>query len=250
MQEVMSMAQVFAESGMFTDTKQAAQAFVKIQAGQEMGIAPFQAMSGIHIIKGKPTVGAGLMAAMVKGSGKYDYRVLQQTNTVCEIEFFQKFPGKNESLGKSKFTIEQAKKAGTQNLDRFPENMLFARAMSNGVKWYTPDVFNGPIYTPEELGGDYQEPTRDADFEVMESEPTKLQVVPPVEATAKEEVKEVTAAEALAQLQEYSDYTEARAFCYSDPNKHLMTNADFVAGAKALLEGLKPAAKEKEAANG
>jgi hypothetical protein len=29
--------------------------------------------------------------------------------------------------------------------------MLFARAISNGVKWYTPDVFSGPVYTPEEF---------------------------------------------------------------------------------------------------
>jgi hypothetical protein len=29
--------------------------------------------------------------------------------------------------------------------------MLFARAMSNGCKWYTPDVFNGPVYVPEEM---------------------------------------------------------------------------------------------------
>lgn len=29
--------------------------------------------------------------------------------------------------------------------------MLFARAMSNGVKWFTPDVFRGPVYVPEEM---------------------------------------------------------------------------------------------------
>jgi hypothetical protein len=29
--------------------------------------------------------------------------------------------------------------------------MLFARAISNGVKWFTPDVFSGPVYVPEEM---------------------------------------------------------------------------------------------------
>jgi len=24
--------------------------------------------------------------------------------------------------------------------------------MSNGARWYTPDIFGGPVYTPEELG--------------------------------------------------------------------------------------------------
>lgn len=153
--EIMSIGKAFAESGMFPDIKTAAQAVVKIQAGAEMGIPPFAAMSGIHIIQGKPTVGAGLMAANVKGSGKYDYRVLESTEKVCTVEFFQRTikDGKphSESLGKSSFTIEDAKKAGTKNIDKFPKNMLFARAISNGVKWFTPDVFAGPVYVPEEM---------------------------------------------------------------------------------------------------
>jgi hypothetical protein len=36
--------------------------------------------------------------------------------------------------------------------------MLFARAMSNGVRWYCPDVTNGnAVYTPEELGAEVDE---------------------------------------------------------------------------------------------
>lgn len=145
--EIMSIGKAFYESGMFSDIKSAAQAVVKITAGSEMGIPPFAAMSGIHIIQGKPTVGAGLMAANVKGSGKYDYRVTESTEKVCSIDFYQ---GK-EKIGNSTFTIEDAKKAGTKNIDKFPKNMLFARAISNGVKWFTPDVFSGPVYVPEEM---------------------------------------------------------------------------------------------------
>jgi hypothetical protein len=145
--EIMSIGKAFAESGMFPDIKSAAQAIVKIQAGAELGIAPFAAMSGIHIISGKPTIGAGVMAAMVKASGKYNYRVTEQTDKVCSIIFYEGA----EIIGTSTFTIEDAKKAGTKNTDKFPRNMLFARAMSNGVKWYTPDVFAGPVYVPEEM---------------------------------------------------------------------------------------------------
>ena len=145
--EIMSIGKAFAESGMFPDIKSAAQAIVKIQAGAELGIAPFAAMSGIHIISGKPTIGAGVMAAMVKASGKYNYKVTQQTDKVCSIDYYEGA----EMIGTSTFTIEDAKKAGTKNTDKFPRNMLFARAMSNGVKWYTPDVFAGPVYVPEEM---------------------------------------------------------------------------------------------------
>lgn len=163
--ELMNMAKMFAESGMFPDIKSAAQAVVKMQAGQEFGIAPFQSMNGIHIIQGKATVGAGLMAARVKGSGKYDYKVVQQDDKACIIDFYQ---GK-EKIGTSTFTIDDAKKAGTKNIDKFPRNMLFARAVSNGVKWFTPDVFNGPVYVPEEM----EQVTEDVPHEEVPPPPAK-----------------------------------------------------------------------------
>lgn len=146
--EIMSIGKAFAESGLFPDIKQAAQAIVKIQAGQEMGIAPFAAMTGIHLIQGKPTVGAGIIASRIKASGKYDYKVKELTEKNCSIDFYQ---GK-ELIGNSSFSIQDAVKAQTKNIDKFPKNMLFARAISNGVKWYCPDVFSGPVYTPEEMG--------------------------------------------------------------------------------------------------
>ena len=145
--ELMNMAKAFAESGMFTDVKSAAQAIVKIQAGQEIGIPPFAAMTGIHIIQGKPTIGAGLIASRLKGSGKYDYKVVEASEKICSIDFYQGA----DKIGNSTFTIEDARKAGTKNIEKFPKNMLFARAISNGVKWYCPDVFSGPVYVPEEM---------------------------------------------------------------------------------------------------
>ena len=163
----MTIAKSFADSGMFPDCKSMAQAAVKIQAGREFGIQPFAAMSGIHIIQGKPTIGAGLMAARVKGFGKYDYKVIEHNDKVCSIEYFQ---GK-ESIGISTFTIEDARKAGTKNLDKFPKNMLFARAMSNGVKWFTPDIYEMPVYVPEEMAQVTE------DVQAVEVPKTKLQVL-------------------------------------------------------------------------
>lgn len=161
--DALTIGETFHKSGMFADIKSAQQAVVKIMAGAEMGISPFAAMSGIHIIQGKPTIGAGLMAARVKGFGKYDYKVIDHSDKVCSIEYFEK-PGM-KSLGVSTFTIEDAKKAGTKNLDRFPKNMLFARAMSNGVKWYTPDIYESPVYVPEEM----ESVTEETTHEVVES---------------------------------------------------------------------------------
>jgi len=145
--DIMNISKAFYESGMFTDIKSVAQAMVKISAGQEIGIPPFASMTGIHIIQGKPTIGAGLIASRLKGSGKYDYRVVEASEKVCSIDFYQ---GATK-IGNSTFTIEDARKALTKNIDKFPKNMLFARAISNGVKWYCPDIFSGPVYVPEEM---------------------------------------------------------------------------------------------------
>lgn len=145
-----------------------AQIATKILAGREMGYGPFASVNGIHIIQGRPSVSANLMAAAVKASGRYDYRVRQMTADVCELEFFERMDGKWESLGKSTFTAKDAAAAKTQNMDKFARNMLFARAMSNGVKWFVPDVFNGnAVYVPEELGA-----TVDGEGNVIDVTPT------------------------------------------------------------------------------
>lgn len=152
------IGKMMAVSGYFQDAREAAQAAVKVQAGMEMGFGPFTSMTGIHIIQGRPSVGANLMASAVKTNPRYDYRVREMTDQACRIEFFEIIGGKRESIGVSEFTLADGKKAGTKNLDKFPRNMLFARAMSNGIRWFCPDAFNGStVYTPEELGADVDE---------------------------------------------------------------------------------------------
>jgi len=172
------LGSVLAKSGYFSDTRDAAQAIVRVLAGRELGIGPIAAMTGVYIVKGRVAIGANLMAAAVKRSGKYNYKVLEHSDSVCKITFYE---GK-EIIGESAFTLADAKKAGTQNLDKFPRNMLFARAMSNGVRWYCPDVFDTAVYTPDELRNDTQAhatyepippapPVNIATGEVIEAEP-------------------------------------------------------------------------------
>ena len=164
-------AKSMAASGYFQDAHSAAQAVVKILAGQELGFGPFASMTGVYIIQGRPSIGANLMAAAVKKSGRYNYRIIEMTDKVCEIAYFES----GQEIGRSRFTLEDAHKAGTKNLDKFPRNMLFARAMSNGVRWYCPDVFAGaPVYTPEELGAAVNEDGEVIDVpavKVVEPEP-------------------------------------------------------------------------------
>ena len=148
----MVLGKTLAASGYFADAREVAQAAVKVMAGAELGFGPIASMTGINIIKGKVTLSANIMAAAVKRSGKYDYVVKTLTETECHLVFYQA----KTVIGESKFTMDDAKQAVLatgDNWRKFPKNMLFARAISNGAKWYCPDVFGGgPIYTPDELG--------------------------------------------------------------------------------------------------
>ena len=152
--ELQLIAKAMASSKYFQDTNQEAQALVKVLAGREMGLGPFASMTGIHIIQGRPALGANLIASLIKNDPRYNYKVVKLDNTACSIDFYEN----GEMIGNSTFTLEDARKAQTKNLDKFPKNMLFARAISNGAKWYTPGIFGGsPVYTPEELGANTDE---------------------------------------------------------------------------------------------
>jgi hypothetical protein len=144
------LAKGLALSGMFPDAKNAEQALAKILIGRDLGLSPTQALMGIHIVEGKPMVAAVTLAAFVKQSERYDYTVKQLNDERCILEFWslshEQQTGE-ESVGISEFTIEDAKKAGLvkekSGWAKYPRNMLFARAMSNGIRWYCPDATQG-----------------------------------------------------------------------------------------------------------
>jgi hypothetical protein len=144
-------AKAYSESGYWPDAKSQAQALVTIEAGRSLNLPPIMAMSEIHVIEGKPTLGAGALAALVKSSGRYDYRIVHHDRERCAIRFFDR----GEPLEPlSEFTIKDAQDAGLASgpsWKKYPRNMLFARAISNGVAWHCPDVTSGRLYTPEEF---------------------------------------------------------------------------------------------------
>lgn len=149
------LGQLLAKSGYFADARDAAQCVVKVLAGRELGIGPIAAMTGIYLVKGRVTMSANLMAAQIKRSGRYTYSVAQMSNEACELVFHERDAGGWREIGRSAFTADDAKLAGLWNSSdpwkKTPRNMLFARAMSNGAKWFCPDIFAGPVYTPDEL---------------------------------------------------------------------------------------------------
>lgn len=142
---------VLAASGMFNDIQGAAQAVVKVLAGREKGLSPIESLTGIYMVQGRVTYSANSMAAFVKSSTRYDYRIKTLTSELCEITFFER----DEEVGCSSFSIKDAQTAGLAqkgvNWRCYPRNMLFARAISNGIKWFCPDLLAGGAYTHGEL---------------------------------------------------------------------------------------------------
>jgi hypothetical protein len=151
LKEPMAMAEIFSQSGMFLDIKSQAQAVVKILAGRELGLTAFESMASIYIVGGKLALTSKAMSSLVKKSAKYDYKVDKLDNEECTISFINKSDG--TVIGVSTFTLKDAAKAGLVNKDvwkNYPKNLLFARALSNGARFFCPDAIAG-YYATEEL---------------------------------------------------------------------------------------------------
>lgn len=184
------LGEIMFKSGYWADTRSQSQAIVKILAGAEHEFGPIASMNGIYIIDGRTTLSATLVGAAIQRSGRYRYRVVEHDDTHCTIEFFEIISsGRRERVGVSEFTMQDAETAGLLakrggNWQKFPRNMLFSRALTNGARWYTPDVFGGPVYTPDEMGAEVDEsgaaidvpftPTRDREVQDAAPDPRRI----------------------------------------------------------------------------
>ena len=153
LQEPMALGEVFASSGLFKDIKTASQAVVKIMAGKELGLTPFQSMASIYMVSDKLSLTSNAMSSLIKKSKRYDYSVVKLDETNCEIDFFENVGDEKKILGRSVFNLKDAARCGLVNKDTFkayPKNMLFARALTNGARFYCPDAMCG-YYVVEEM---------------------------------------------------------------------------------------------------
>lgn len=159
------------------------QALAVILMGRELGIGPTTALSNITIAMGKPTLGYSLVGALIQKSGRYGYTVTKLTDTEASIDFFERvgFSGGAAAvarpLGTSIFTLEDARRAGLLNArtgtwDKYQRNMLLARALTNGARWYCPEVFGGAVYDPSELDVAGELPPPVPDEPIVEAEYT------------------------------------------------------------------------------
>ena len=149
MDGMMKQAAALVKSGLLPpDVKTAEAALAIMLTGRELGIPPMQAFRSIYIVKGRPTLSAQLMGAMILKAG-HTYQVVIADNATCSIKFTRR-GGQSYT---HTFTLADAKTAKLADGDtwsKYPKAMLFSRCMSAGARIAMPDVIAG-MYTPEEL---------------------------------------------------------------------------------------------------
>lgn len=158
--DLMATAGMVAASGYYPDITSVAQAAFKLAVGRDMGFGLVDSLNYIHVIvtkdkDGNPKppkihVGYVLLAALVDRHPDYSYKVEKKEDDEARVAFFRR----GHLLGVSAFTIEDARRAGLVksygNWVQWPSTMLFARAMSHGVKTYCPAVLCGADVRDEE----------------------------------------------------------------------------------------------------
>ena len=172
------IAQAFFDSGLFKDVKSAAQALVKIIAGREQGLSPIQSMTAVYLLDDKICYFTKVFTAKIKKSKTLDYKVKTSTEEICTIEFYEN----GELLGSSSYSIKQAAKAGLVNKDnwrKYPQSMLYNRAVSIGMKMYMPQILEGVnLYEDfDELPGVQKSNAINVNMETGEVTPTEEPVI-------------------------------------------------------------------------
>ena len=209
--------EMFHKSGMFPDTKSAAQCATKLIVGQGMGLNAYDSMSGLNIIQGKVCLASNLMAAAIKRHPKYDYRS-DCDNTRCKIIIYQVedrpgHEGPMRILGTTVFTMEDAKRAGLSGMawTKYPSAMLFARCISKAYREHCPDALgNAPVYV--EAHGEFEIPKDPQPAAVLPSsqKPTPARETAAVKQVSKEEpmLEQFDEAEPVQAEETWRDHVE------------------------------------------
>ena len=147
------MAASLVPTGFLPDSiKTPEQAVAIMLKGRELAVPPMYALSNIAIVKGKPTISAEMMLALIyRDHGKKAIRVKESTDDACTIEY--RLEGWSDVSSYS-FTMDQAKKAGLVKAgpwQQYPAAMLRARCISAVARMAFPECIAG-MYVPGELG--------------------------------------------------------------------------------------------------
>lgn len=193
----MNYARAVSEAGILPRAYQGnpGSVLVAIGLGSAMGLSPAESLYRIHVIEGKPSASAELIAANVRRAG-HRLRVSGDARSATVTIIRADDP---EFPFEVTWKIEDAQRAGLTGKSvwkSYPAAMLKARAITECARTACPEALYGVVYTDEELGGGAGAerpavaPGRAALVAaVAEPEPEAAEVVP--EAVAEPEAVEV-----------------------------------------------------------
>jgi hypothetical protein len=153
MEELAVAGNLLAQSGMF-GIQNAAAGFVVAATCHQQGITLMDFRRTYHIVDGTPSMRAdAMLAEFHKIGGKHKILEISLNRASVELEIDgEKF--------ESAFTMDDAKRTGDcfngdgktlkHNWAHRPDDMLWARAVSRGVRRLRPGIVAG-LYTPEEV---------------------------------------------------------------------------------------------------
>lgn len=167
MQSKMDYARVLAASGLLPAQYRGKPENLlwAVEFGEMVGLSPMAAITSVHLIDGKPSASAQLIAALIRKAG-HKLRVTGDSERAVAQIVRRDDP---DYVFRAEWTRQRAQAAGLWgkgNWSKYPGNMLKARAITEVGRDACSDVLLGLGYAAEELDEDFG-----GDVFVVDAEP-------------------------------------------------------------------------------
>lgn len=201
------LASAMAQSGLLPEKLRGkpSDVLVTVLYGQELGLAPMQAVQGIYVVNGRPTLAGQTWLSLARKHG-HRVKVDEQSGESCTITMTRGDTGEQHT---ETYTIAQAKAANLTSKDTWknhPQRMLMWRAVGHACTFLCPEIALG--FSP------------DAEDETAPSAPSLAEVAanrdkPIPEQRAQRPIQDVTDAEIVEESGPSADDLAELADTYS-----------------------------------
>lgn len=148
---MVQQAEMLVKSGFLPrDINTPQKAIAIMMLGRELGLQPWQALSTINVIQGKPAASPQLMLALIQRSGQLEDMKVDSTNESCTVTMKRK----GQTAHTETFTKKDAENQqlwGKPNWTKQPKVMLRWRAVAGCARIVFSDIILG-LYTADEMG--------------------------------------------------------------------------------------------------
>lgn len=170
--EKMAYAKALAQSGMLPEQyrHQPANLLWAVEYGETIGITPMAAITGVHMIEGKPTASAALISGLVRRAGhrlRSGYDAATRTGWAeivrfddpeftfrCEWNLARAVEAELCTIDRDGNPVAKDSKGRSKPWKKFYPSMTKARSITEVARDACEEVLFGLHYTPEELGAE------------------------------------------------------------------------------------------------